>query len=156
MVEKRGGISIDEYINRETKLKIRCKNGHTFSSRPDHVKEGRWCLTCNESKGELLVFNILTELGLPFEREYTLPELNKCYYDFLTFYNNKHVFIEFDGKQYFEYSLFNRTEEDFEVCRERDIKKTKLVVEKYKLRMIRISYRALENKWVSGANLGCD
>lgn len=77
-VKERGGIPIDKYINRETKLKIQCGKGHTFMGRPDHIKSGRWCRTCNESKGELLVSNILKEFGLPIQPQASLPELSRC------------------------------------------------------------------------------
>lgn len=145
-VKEREGIPLDKYINRETKLKIQCKKNHIFLGRPDHIKSGRWCPTCNESKGELMVANILTELGLPFEKQPRLPELARCPYDFLTYYNGSHVFVEFDGKQHFKQAPYH-TEEEFKAGQQRDIEKTKLVIEKYKLRMIRIGYRALELKW---------
>lgn len=143
-VNKREGIPLDKYINSETKLRIQCKNSHIFYGRPDHIKSGRWCPTCNESKGELAVKNILIELNIPFEQQARLPELGRCAYDFLTYYNGKHVFIEFDGKQHFKQAPYH-TPEEFESGKLRDIDKTKLVIEKYKLRMIRISYRVHEN-----------
>lgn len=143
-VQERGGIPIDKYINSETKLQIQCGKKHLFSMRPDHVKSGRWCRICNESKGELVIANILTELRIPFQRQTHLPELNRCAYDFLIYYNGKHIFIEFDGKQHFKQASYH-TLEEFQAGRKRDIEKTKLVIEKYKLRMIRISYRVYEN-----------
>lgn len=145
-VKERGGIAIDKYINSETKLSIQCKKGHIFLGRPDHIKSGRWCRTCDESKGELLVAKTLTELNLPFEKQRRLPELPRCSYDFLTYYKGKHVFIEFDGKQHFRQAPYH-TLEEFQSGQNRDIEKTKLVIERYKLRMIRIGYRALELNW---------
>lgn len=145
-VAEREGTPVDKYVNSETKLNIKCKNNHIFMGRPDHIKSGRWCPICNESKGELLVAKILTELELPFEKQAQLGELARCSYDFLTYYNGKHVFIEFDGKQHFQQAPYH-TLEEFQRTQERDIEKTKLVIEKYKLRMIRISYRALEQNW---------
>lgn len=34
------------YINANTKLTWKCKNGHTFKATPGHVKQGRWCRIC--------------------------------------------------------------------------------------------------------------
>jgi hypothetical protein len=44
---KRGGQCLSQlYINAQTKLTWKCKNGHIFDATPSHVKQGRWCRIC--------------------------------------------------------------------------------------------------------------
>ena len=47
LARKKGGECLsDEYVNMFTKLLWRCSEGHTFSSRPEHVLRGQWCPHC--------------------------------------------------------------------------------------------------------------
>ena len=146
-VEKREGVVLGKYVNSNTKVKVRCKEGHEWDVRPDTVKSGSWCRKCIVSKGEILVEKVLSGLGLEYEREFSFDGSRKSY-DFLTRYKNKRIFIEWDGKQHFvAKSTFHRNVSEFSKYRKRDIEKTKLVLSMNDCRMIRISYRALIKSW---------
>ena len=49
------GASIlsQEYINRRTKLSVRCENGHLIEINYDSIKSGYWCFECAGAKNEL-------------------------------------------------------------------------------------------------------
>jgi len=43
----RGGKCLSkEYINSQSRLKIQCKEGHTWIAIAYHIKTGSWCPTC--------------------------------------------------------------------------------------------------------------
>ncbi|CAM2178448.1 putative Zinc-ribbon domain-containing protein [Burkholderia orbicola] len=52
MARVHGGRCLsDEYINSKTPLMWECREGHTWSSRPDNIRQGHWCISCaNERK----------------------------------------------------------------------------------------------------------
>ena len=43
---KGGECLSTEYINRKTKLRWRCAEGHEWEATSHHVKRGTWCGTC--------------------------------------------------------------------------------------------------------------
>jgi len=44
---KKGGECLSKkYVNNQTNLLWKCKNGHVFSARPDNIKSGTWCPKC--------------------------------------------------------------------------------------------------------------
>jgi hypothetical protein len=48
---KRGGECLaTEYINAQTKMPWKCKEGHLFEMHLDHVKQGHWCWRCNPGR----------------------------------------------------------------------------------------------------------
>ena len=51
IAESRGGsLTSTEYINTVTPLEWRCKNGHTWKTKPFTVKQGSWCPICAKKK----------------------------------------------------------------------------------------------------------
>ena len=36
-----------QYTDRNTKLLWKCRMGHTWMAKPNHIKEGSWCPSCN-------------------------------------------------------------------------------------------------------------
>jgi len=44
---RRGRCLSDVYVDSKTKLRWRCADGHEWKARPNHVKEGSWCLHCS-------------------------------------------------------------------------------------------------------------
>lgn len=60
---------------------------------------------CLKSKGELLIIEILQKYNIPFEKEYSFPDLiavNRLHFDFGITYNDVLKLIEFDGEQHFK------------------------------------------------------
>ena len=77
------------------------------------------------SKGELLVERVLTDLNIPFEQEYLIKFpyiVKKKPFVFIDFRLPKHnCFIEYNGKQHYEYvPYFHKSEDDFERQKFRD------------------------------------
>ena len=65
------------YINTSTKVIIICPNHGEFEQSPqDHI-QGRGCPKCNQSKGEVLISNILNELKLPYKTQ--VPLINSFF-----------------------------------------------------------------------------
>jgi hypothetical protein len=50
--ERGGSIVSKEYINAFTKLHWRCRLGHDFWAKPNHIKRGQWCPRCHAPRGE--------------------------------------------------------------------------------------------------------
>lgn len=51
MAQAHGGRCLsDEYINSKTPLMWECREGHTWTSRPDNVRQGHWCVSCANDK----------------------------------------------------------------------------------------------------------
>jgi len=47
IAEKRGGKCLSsEYVNKETKLKWQCAEGHQWEANPASIKRGSWCSAC--------------------------------------------------------------------------------------------------------------
>lgn len=137
-----GGKVLGEYINSRTRTLTQCRNGHKWYALPATVcNHSNWCPECSQSQGERLTTECLHNLNLPVQLEVSIPLLPSRRYDILTYFN-RHIFIEFDGRQHFKGTeFFNITLAEQHRC---DIEKTKAVVEVYKLRMIRIGYKVLK------------
>ena len=96
--------SLVKYRTNRIKIKIICKTHGIFEQIPsNHVSKSQNCPLCKiNSKGELEINKILTNLNLEFE---TQKRFNKCK-NILTlpfdFYIPKYnLLIEFDGRQHF-------------------------------------------------------
>jgi len=51
IAKERGGECLSkEYINSKTKLRWRCKEGHTWDASPNNIKWGTWCPDCGEKR----------------------------------------------------------------------------------------------------------
>lgn len=47
-LKEKGSTLIGEYVNLNTPVKVRCKNGHEFEYRPQRMnRPGNWCLACD-------------------------------------------------------------------------------------------------------------
>jgi antitoxin component HigA of HigAB toxin-antitoxin module len=68
---KREGKCISEkYINCDTKLLWKCKEGHQWMALPKSIKyDNNWCPIYNESLNESVINNYLKQNNILFERE---------------------------------------------------------------------------------------
>lgn len=147
IIQERGGITLSEYVDSTTKILLQCDKGHQWYTSPKNIRNSRWCPTCNMSKGELMIKTFLVYNQVPFEEQYTIPELPKKKYDFYAFYNNRHFIIEYDGKQHFKYTeYFHRTSNSFEENRQVDILKH-TVAKNMGYVIVRIDYKSLDQIW---------
>lgn len=112
IASKRGGKCLSEtYIDSHTKLLWECKYGHQWKAKPSQIKNiNTWCPECNESKGERMVGNILTNKKIIFERQKTFDDcVGKKYKLLFDFYlPEDNVLIEYDGEQHYKPKSFHR------------------------------------------------
>lgn len=98
-----------EYINARTKVCIVCNKHGEFWQNPNNHTQGQGCPVCSSSKGELLIRKWLLENNIKFKEQFELitPEIarnsNVMIVDFFVKHNGKQYFIEYDGKQHYEY-----------------------------------------------------
>lgn len=51
LASDKGGLCLsDSYVNTNTKLKWKCKNGHIWEAKPDSIIGGHWCSSCRSTK----------------------------------------------------------------------------------------------------------
>lgn len=132
------------YLRSTSKVCIVCKKHGKFWQTPKAHIQGQGCPICNESKGEILIANILTSNNIIFEREYKLPGISLPYeYDFYLPEHN--LLIEFHGKQHYErISFFHKRQEDFDRQIFRDVEKREYA-KAWKLEYLEIKYDIYEN-----------
>lgn len=106
------------YLKSTSKVCIICKKHGKFWQTPKAHIQGQGCPICNESKGEILIDNILKSNDIIFKREYKIPGIKEKYnkeyeYDFYLIKYN--LLIEFHGKQHYErIAYFHKTQKDFD------------------------------------------
>lgn len=77
---------------------------------PNAHLSGRGCPICRYSKGEKLIHNWLKNNHIKFKVQYEITvhkiarNSDKIILDFFVKHNNRQYFIEYDGKQHYEYS----------------------------------------------------
>ena len=93
------------YLNCYTKVIIICKKHGEFEQTPSDHLAGKGCSICKSSKGELVIWDVLTKYNIQKERQYCIPKVaDELYYDFyLPEYN---LLIEFHGIQHYEWIPF--------------------------------------------------
>lgn len=100
------------YENRYSKVIITCPVHGDFEQIPHDHLAGHGCGKCNYSKGELLIYNWLKENNIPFKSQFELitneiaRNSNLMIIDFFVKYKEQQYFIEYDGKQHYEYVPF--------------------------------------------------
>lgn len=93
------------YVNYNTKVTIICPEHGEFQQTPQEHLRGSGCPKCNQSKGEVLVENILKELKLPYKTQ--VPIYHKIFsqakvvVDFIVKFNNIPYIIEYNGIQHY-------------------------------------------------------
>ena len=102
------------YINAHTKVIIICPKHGGFPQTPNNHLNGQGCPICDESKGEIEVYNFLMNNHINFEREKKFKDCINIHPLLFDFYLPKfNICIEFDGGQHFSPCSFgaNLTEE---------------------------------------------
>jgi hypothetical protein len=136
--------SLVEYINTETKVKIKCNSCDTiFQQKPNSHLNGRGCPKCNESKGENRVAKYLTENDISFIPQKTFKTLrdkNPLFPDFYLEHFN--LLIEYDGEFHYR-ALIGSTPEikqkNLEIQQSRDKIKNEWAL-KNNIPLLRIPY----------------
>jgi len=100
------------YINNKSKVIITCLTHGDFLQRADRHLQGDGCPKCNNSKGEQLVSNTLTEMNLQFKQQFkskNCKNILKLPFDFCVRIKNvndkkdvKGFLIEYQGEQHYK------------------------------------------------------
>ena len=99
----------NEYKTMHDKIKIICPNHGEFMITPSNHLKGYGCPTCSSSKGELFINQYLNQLGIPFTKQFSIrldtqvKTTNLVIIDFKINYNNRIIFIEYNGIQHYKY-----------------------------------------------------
>lgn len=102
-----------EYKNNKTKVEIICSKHGSFWQIPNnHLLNLQGCPKCSQSKGELIVENVLIDKKINFTKQFPIIiESKNCKIDFMCKYKDKIIFIEYNGKQhYFPVEIFGGQE----------------------------------------------
>lgn len=122
------------------KIDITCHIHGIFNQRIEHHLNGSCCPKCKKSKGENIIFNILTQNNILFEQQKTFDGCKlkqKLYFDF--FIPSKNLCIEYNGLQHYKNIDYFGGIEDYEKRIKRDIIK-KEFCEKNKINLLIIKY----------------
>lgn len=118
-----------DYITAHTKLDIKCKTGHIFSTSYNNLKANKWCPMCSSHRFEALTkFYVEYLFGKKFNK--IRPDwLDKLELDM---YNEDlNLAVEYNGIQHYKYiNFFHKTNDDFVKSQERDDRKIKLCKQK--------------------------
>lgn len=133
-----------DYKSYDSKIDIMCnKHGVFTQTVRDHLS-GRGCPVCNNSKGELIISEILTMNNINYKQQYVFNDLkhkSHLRFDFAIFDNNDKIkyLIEYNGEQHYTFKkLFHRNYDSFLVNQYRDKIKMEYCIDKnIKLYVIR-------------------
>ena len=116
-----------------------CECGNTTIVQGNNLKNGHTTSCgCINSKGELLIRQLLTKLNHKFFTEYKFSDLSNRRFDF--YLPELKVCIEYDGKQHFNFvGTWHQTQEEFERAIQRDKEKTEYCKQN-NIKLIRIPY----------------
>ena len=118
-----------DYKNNKTKLKWKCKKGHTFFMRWNGVQGGTWCPICagKESRAELKIKEFVDSLGLKCSKELlkNIGISTKSRMDVDLYIPEKKVAIEYNGLVWHS-TRFNKDKKKamrkFKLCQQAGIK----------------------------------
>ena len=120
--------SLVEYINADTKIKIKCKKcEYIFEQVADSHLMGNGCPKCNIIKGEEKIRKELEEKNISFEFHKTFSDLkDKTYLSYDFYIPSKNILIEYNGIQHYKWiKFFQKTWKDFLLQKHHDWLKRK-------------------------------
>lgn len=147
--------SLVNYISDKTKVKIICKLHGVFDQQPNTHVNGVGCPKCSSSKGEVKIFNYLTENSVKFESQKKFENclnIKELQFDF--YLPDYKICLEFDGRQHYQPIEFFGGNLYHEKITFRDNIKNQYCIDN-NIRLIRIPYyeferiyEILDNIWV--------
>lgn len=147
-VERNNGEKLENYSHGSTR-KMWWNCSKTKNSPNPHKmwpafiynrSNGSGCPQCRVSKGEEMLVTSLTNLDIPFQREYSgISELGMKRFDFVIQVGKNYYLIEFDGEQHFKDVKFFSKKYSLTQRKHIDITKH-LTALKYGFRMIRLDH----------------
>ncbi|QWU14395.1 Protein of unknown function [Paenibacillus sophorae] len=96
----------ESYKNNSQKLKIQCDKNHVYYTSFGNFKNGKRCPKCIQSKGELQISKLLTDLKINFKTQFRIKEcknIRRLPFDFVVFSRSQDInmLIEYDGEQHY-------------------------------------------------------
>lgn len=150
-IEKARAIHGDKYDYSEViyngifnKVCIICSiHGEFWQTAHNHLN-GQGCPSCNSSKGEQTIKNILDKHNINYIREYKLPEI-LINYEIDFYLPDYNLLIEFHGIQHYEYIPFlhKNDEDNFLKQKERDTMVRDAAI-RFKYRYLEFNYKQLK------------
>ncbi len=146
----RYGYKSVDYLEMRIKVDILCEKHGIFSQLPYIHLKGHGCPTCSQSKGELIVYNILNDLKYKFKQEYMFEgcrDKQPLPFDF--YIPSIRTAIEYQGKQHYEPVCFGGCSVEsslkvFEMNKSHDAIKRKYCQEN-NINLIKIPYTEIDN-----------
>ena len=141
---------IGDYINANTKIKVKHTCGHQWNPTPHNLLKGNSCPRCNESKGEKFLSKVLTSNNISFVSRFNLVKNPKTNYwlksDFAILNKEKEpiLIIEYDGIQHFKVIDIFGGKEALKSTQYRDSVKDEYCKEN-NIPFIRFNYKQSEN-----------
>ena len=139
--------SLVEYKNAHTKVKIICKIHGVFNQTPTNHLKGQGCPICQESKGEIEISKILSDMNISFINQYKFISCtNKRQLPFDFYLPHLNICIEYDGEQHFREIKKYGGKKGLETRQKNDEIKTTFCKEN-NIKLIRIKYdENIQNK----------
>jgi len=133
--------SFVNYINVQTKVKIRCLKHGIFEQLPFVHMNGCGCPMCKKSKGENRIKEFLDRNNIKYVPQYSFDDCrNKLPLPFDFYLPEYNLCIEYDGEQHFKkYNKWEKADMDFENRIYRDKIKNNFC-DKNHINLLRIKY----------------
>lgn len=112
IITKNGGTALFEdsdYVNAQTKLKVKCKDGHEFMITPSNLNINRWCPICKTLTSELIAIKSIEHmLKAKFIKTHPKDLINDQGHvlEFDGFNEELNIAIEYNGIQHYEHVDF--------------------------------------------------
>jgi hypothetical protein len=123
--QNKGKCLSKKYINSQTKLKWKCKEGHEWMAMPNNIKQGQWCPYCKSYKSEQMSRKILEKIT-----GYKFLKCNPSYLKGLEldgFCKELNLAFEYNGVQHKTFHpFFYKDKKEFIKQQKRDKLKIKL------------------------------
>ena len=144
---------LEDYDNVEgDNIHVKCNDcGHDWYPNKywvNRYKNPTGCPKCNSSKGENAIRNILDELDVYYEEQFSFDDLKLdrvFHFDFYVNVNNNVLLIEYDGELHFKpFSQSETSIKKFEMTQLRDSMKNEYC-KKNNINLLRIKYTEFKN-----------
>lgn len=127
-----------EYISNNSKVLIICPKHKQFWQEARNHLRGSGCPICKCSKGERCISQYLQSLEIKYEYQIRIKQNNSVMiFDF--YIPLLKLYIEYDGKQHFQNSLYGT----YDIVHKRDMRKDKYII-KNNLTLLRIHYKDMD------------
>jgi len=128
-----------DFIKTRDMITITCPKHGDFTQRSSSHLCGSGCPNCQESKGEKIISDYLSNLKINFKKEKKFLDFSK-YIEFDFYLPDYNTCVEYDGIQHFEPVNFFGGEDRLENTKRIDKMKNKYCVDN-KINLLRISYK---------------